>query len=93
MGKRFLLGNLGAPAGVFGSGVDGPRRNQLLMAQIIKILEKHVHLEYFVVVGSMPDTKKIKIQRFRTRVKSKHFKSTIYLNKYFGEFGAKQMPF
>lgn len=38
LGKRFLLGTLGAPAGVLGSGVDGPRRNQLLIAQIIKIL-------------------------------------------------------
>ena len=42
LGKRFLLGTLGAPAGVLGSGVDGPRRNQLLIAQIMKILEKHV---------------------------------------------------
>lgn len=40
MGKRFLLGTLGAPAGVLGSGVDGPRRNQLLIAQIMKILKK-----------------------------------------------------
>lgn len=41
LGKRFLLGTLGAPAGVLGSGVDGPRRNQLLIAQIMKILEKN----------------------------------------------------
>lgn len=40
LGKRFLLGTLGAPAGVLGSGVDGPRRNQLLIAQIMKILEE-----------------------------------------------------
>ena len=40
LGKRFLLGTLGAPAGVLGSGVDGPRRNQLLIAQIIKILKE-----------------------------------------------------
>ena len=40
LGKRFLLGTLGAPAGVLGSGVDGPRRNQLLIAHIMKILEK-----------------------------------------------------
>lgn len=40
LGKRFLLGTLGAPAGVFGSGVDGPRRNQLLIAHIMKILQK-----------------------------------------------------
>lgn len=38
--KRFLLGTLGAPAGVLGSGVEGPRRNQLLIAQIMKILYK-----------------------------------------------------
>lgn len=36
--KRFLLGTLGAPAGVLGSGVEGPRRNQLLIAQMMKIL-------------------------------------------------------
>ena len=42
LGNRFLLGTLGAPAGVFGSGVDGPRRNQLLIAQIMKILEEYV---------------------------------------------------
>lgn len=42
LGKRFLLGTLGAPAGVLGSGVDGPRRNQLLIAQIMKILAKKV---------------------------------------------------
>ncbi len=40
LGNRFLLGTLGAPAGVLGSGVDGPRRNQLLIAQIMKILEE-----------------------------------------------------
>lgn len=40
LGKRFLLGTLGAPAGVLGSGVEGPRRNQLLIAQIMKILKK-----------------------------------------------------
>lgn len=39
LGKRFLLGTLGAPAGVLGSGVEGPRRNQLLIAQIMKILK------------------------------------------------------
>lgn len=44
LGKRFLLGTLGAPAGVLGSGVDGPRRNQLLIAQIMKILEKTVEV-------------------------------------------------
>lgn len=42
LGKRFLLGTLGAPAGVLGSGVEGPRRNQLLIAQIMKILEKKI---------------------------------------------------
>lgn len=42
LGKRFLLGTLGAPAGVLGSGVDGPRRNQLLIAQIMKILVKQM---------------------------------------------------
>lgn len=41
LGKRFLLGTLGAPAGVLGSGVEGPRRNQLLIAQIMKILKSH----------------------------------------------------
>lgn len=40
--KRFLLGTLGAPAGVAGSGVDGPRRNQLLIAHIMKILEENI---------------------------------------------------
>lgn len=45
LGKRFLLGTLGAPAGVVGSGVDGPRRNQLLIAQIMKILEEQVQTE------------------------------------------------
>lgn len=39
LGNRFLLGTLGAPAGVLGSGVEGPRRNQLLIAQIMKILK------------------------------------------------------
>lgn len=39
LGKRFLLGTLGAPAGVLGSGVEGARRNQLLIAQIMKILK------------------------------------------------------
>lgn len=38
LGKRLRLGTLGAPAGVLGSGVDGPLRNQLLMAHIMKIL-------------------------------------------------------
>lgn len=38
LGKRFRLGSRGAPAGVLGSGVDGPLRNQLLIAQMIKIL-------------------------------------------------------
>lgn len=38
LGKRFRLGTLGAPVGVLGSGVDGPLRNQLLIAQIMKIL-------------------------------------------------------
>lgn len=42
MGNKFLLG---APAGVLGSGVDGPRRNQLLIAQIMKILEEYVKTE------------------------------------------------
>lgn len=45
LGKRFLLGTLGAPGGVLGSGVDGPRRNQLLIAQIMKILEEQVQTE------------------------------------------------
>lgn len=45
LGKRFLLGTLGAPAGVLGSGVDGPRRNQLLIAQIMKILQEQVQTE------------------------------------------------
>ena len=40
LGKRLRLGSRGAPAGVLGSGVAGPRRNQLLMAQIMNILEK-----------------------------------------------------
>lgn len=39
LGNRLRLGTRGAPAGVLGSGVAGPRRNQLLMAQIMKILE------------------------------------------------------
>lgn len=38
LGKRLRLGTRGAPAGVLGSGVDGPLRNQLLMAHIMKIL-------------------------------------------------------
>lgn len=42
MGNKFLLG---APAGVLGSGVDGPRRNQLLIAQIMKILEEYIKTE------------------------------------------------
>lgn len=42
LGNKFLLG---APAGVLGSGVDGPRRNQLLIAQIMKILEEYVKTE------------------------------------------------
>lgn len=54
LGKRFLLGTLGAPAGVLGSGVDGPRRNQLLIAQIMKILEKREQTE--------PEEKKIDIK-------------------------------
>lgn len=49
--KRFLLGTLGAPAGVLGSGVEGPRRNQLLMAQMIKILEKYNLTVVGAVVG------------------------------------------
>lgn len=44
LGKRFLLGTLGAPAGVLGSGVEGPRRNQLLIAQIMKILEEKLQI-------------------------------------------------
>ena len=39
LGNRLRLGARGAPAGVLGSGVAGPRRNQLLIAQIMKILE------------------------------------------------------
>jgi len=56
LGKRFRLGNRGAPAGVLGSGVDGPLRNQLLIAQMIKILSKtqtqeqtHIRLQFYDV--------------------------------------------
>lgn len=49
LGKRFRLGTRGAPAGVFGSGVDGPLRNQLLIAQMIKILRNKQTFEHINV--------------------------------------------
>lgn len=63
LGKRFRLGTRGAPAGVLGSGVDGPLRNQLLIAQMIKILgdtqtqeQTHVRLHHMIFRKHNPKT-------------------------------------
>ncbi len=63
LGKRFRLGSRGAPAGVLGSGVDGPLRNQLLIAQMIKILgdtqtqeQTHVRLHPMICRKHNPKT-------------------------------------
>lgn len=76
MGKRFLLGTLGAPAGVLGSGVDGPRRNQLLIAQIMKILEK---VKRFSILGIEVKDKCGKTNKKENKKRGKHLGGRIGL--------------
>lgn len=80
LGKRFLLGNRGAPAGVVGSGVDGPLRNQLLIAQMIKILSNKKHKSKLILDFS---SMMFRCSNPKTHDATQlHYTVTYYLRKY-----------